>query len=205
MNAVLLASGGLDSTTLAYWMISQSIDFLPLFFDYGQHTASKELQCLRAVLPRAIAERIESVELKSVYQGSPSRMIQEPDLWREKVKDEDLFLPYRNSLLLIYGAAYAETRGISSLYSGFIDSNRAIGSDSTTEFLKEMAKHFSAYGAVSLHTPFSGMTKAAVAKIGISLKAPIAETYSCLASAEVACGACPNCVDRRLAFEALGL
>jgi 7-cyano-7-deazaguanine synthase len=48
------------------------------------------------------------------------------------------------------------------------------------------------------------MSKIDVAKIGLSLKVPIDETFSCQAASKVPCGACPNCVDRLNALKALG-
>jgi 7-cyano-7-deazaguanine synthase len=51
-------------------------------------------------------------------------------------------------------------------------------------------------GSVRIEMPFRLMSKLEVAKLGIALKAPIAHTFSCQVSADVPCGACPNCVDR---------
>lgn len=199
-QAVLLASGGLDSTTLAYWLLHSGVSIVPVFVDYGQHSAATEYESLMAVLPTELHKDVQKVVTLGLYNGCDSRMLNEPDLWRDKVKDDDLYVPYRNQLLLTIGAAVAESRGLKQVYSAFIDSNVALGADCTTEFLTQTSNLTSRYGGVELMFPFMGLSKREVAKIGAELGAPIANTYSCLARSRVACGVCPNCVDRNRAL-----
>ena len=52
-TAILLCSGGLDSTTLAYWMRERDVEVVPIFFDYGQHCVETEWETLKCVLPGA--------------------------------------------------------------------------------------------------------------------------------------------------------
>ena len=54
----------------------------------------------------------------------------------------------------------------------------------------------SEYGSVKIKMPFRDMSKYEVARLGIELQAPIGKTFSCQASPDIPCGACPNCVDR---------
>jgi 7-cyano-7-deazaguanine synthase in queuosine biosynthesis len=58
IKAVLMASGGLDSTVLAFWLIRRNINFVPLFVDYGQHSRKTEFQTLKKVLPADFAKQI---------------------------------------------------------------------------------------------------------------------------------------------------
>jgi len=203
VDSVLLASGGLDSTTLSYWLRARNIDFTPLFIDYGQHCAKTELSTLRQVLPPGYASRLEVVTVADVYRGCKSRLIDEADLWKDMVTHEDLYLPYRNLLLLTVGAAFAQARGCSVVYSAFINSNHAQEIDCTAEFFNRLAVLLTDYGTVQIKMPFRDLSKYEVAKIGISSGAPIGRTFSCQASSEVPCGACPNCVDRLEALQLL--
>src|SRR5688572_24068173 len=100
INSVLLASGGMDSTTLAYWLQSRQIGFVPVFINYGQHCADTELKTLLQVLPEGYAAQAEVLNVSDVYRGCKSRLIDEPNLWRDEIQAEDLYLPYRNLLLL---------------------------------------------------------------------------------------------------------
>jgi 7-cyano-7-deazaguanine synthase len=202
-KAVLLCSGGLDSTTLAYWLQAQNISFVPLFIDYGQHCALKEYQTLNQVLPMNVLSQVEKLDLSSIYRGCSSRLISEANLWKEKVVAEDLYLPYRNLLLLSIGAAFAQSRGINAVYAAFINSNHVKEIDCSTAFFDQLENILQNYGSVKIELPFREMSKYDVAKMGIELKAPIAKTFSCQVSAKIPCGACPNCVERLTALAQL--
>ena len=201
-DAVLLASGGLDSTTLAYWLLEKGVSFIPLFLDYGQHCSATEYETVNDVLPASCGP-IHRLNIADVYRDSRSRLINEADLWQEDVAYTDLHLPYRNLLILSVGAAFAQSRGCKSLYAAFINSNHAIEIDCSAEFFDRLSSLLGAYGSVQIRMPFRAMSKYEVAVEGIRLQAPIARTFSCQVSSAVPCGACPNCVDRLTALQAL--
>lgn len=202
-SAMLLASGGLDSTTLAYWMLNKGISFIPLFVNYGQHCADTELETLKGVLPFAVRDRVDIVNVSDVYTGSMSRMIVSPDLWQDHVRADDLYLPYRNTLLLTIAAAVAQKRGCRAVYAAFINSNHAKEIDCSAAFFAQLGNLLAEYGSVRLEMPFRDLPKTEVARIGISLGAPIGQTFSCQVATSVPCGACPNCVDRLEALSQL--
>lgn len=195
-TGVLLASGGLDSTTLAYWLISQDIHIIPLFINYGQHCAQTELETLKQLAPANIKNDIRVVNVSDIYRNSQSKFIKPADLWSEVITADDLYIPYRNILILTIAASYAQTLGINTIYSAFINSNHAKEIDCSKEFFRRMGEILGDYGSVKIEMPFLNLSKFEVAKIGISLKAPIGGTFSCQASPVIPCGACPNCVDR---------
>lgn len=200
--AVLLASGGLDSTVLAYWLASSGIRFRCLFLDYGQHCASTELAALREILPSEFDGGIHIANIETLLTSSPSRLIREADLWQHAVTADDLSLPYRNLLFLSAGAAYAASIGAGALYSAFINSNHAREIDATKVFLDGVAGLLHSVGSVRIEMPFREMSKIDVALLGLALGAPVATSYSCQISATVHCGSCPNCVDRIAALSA---
>lgn len=202
-NGVLLASGGLDSTTMGYWLLKNNIDFIPLFINYGQHCAETEYETLQKVLPPSHVERIEYINIADVYKKSPSRFIQPANLWKDDIQADDLYIPYRNVLLLTVGASFARTIGLTNVYSAFINSNHAKEIDCSSEFFMKMEEFLSVYGSVKINMPFRYFSKYEVAKIGIELGARIGETFSCQASPQIPCGACPNCVDRLNALKQL--
>ena len=193
---ILLASGGMDSTTLAYHLKDQKLDFVPLFIHYGQHCADTELATLRKVLPEGKFRKIEIVDISSVYKYSSSRFIKPADLWSDDISANDLYIPYRNILLLTVGASFAHTLGGKKVYSAFINSNHAKEIDCSNDFFNSMDKMIEGYGTISIEMPFRYFTKYEVARLGVALKAPIGVTFSCQASPVIPCGACPNCVDR---------
>lgn len=202
-KGVILVSGGLDSTTLMYLFVKQDIDFVPLFVNYGQHCAKQELDTLKRVIPAQYVDIIEIIDVSAIYKYSQSRFIRPANLWKEEVKAEDLYIPYRNVLLLTIAASFAQTLGIDKVYSAFINSNHAKEIDCSSEFFNKLEGLLSEYGSVKIEMPFRDMTKYEVAKLGIELKAPIGRTFSCQASPDIPCGACPNCVDRLDALKKL--
>ncbi|WP_025663944.1 7-cyano-7-deazaguanine synthase [Aquimarina megaterium] len=202
-KVILLASGGLDSTTMAYWLLDKGIDFIPLFIRYGQHCVDTELATLKSVLPKTHVDKIEIIDISSVYKYSNSKFINEANLWEDNITADDLYIPYRNILILTLAASFAQSLKIKEVYSAFINSNHAKEIDCSKEFFSRMEMMLGEYGAIKIKMPFLEKTKFEVAQIGIKVKAPIGKTFSCQASSEVPCGACPNCVDRLEALNKL--
>jgi 7-cyano-7-deazaguanine synthase len=200
-SAVVLVSGGMDSTTLVYWLSANGVEVVPLFVNYGQHCATTEHTRVMQLLPPGILERLHVLDVSSIYGASQSRLIREADLWVEDVASEDLYLPYRNAMFLTLGAAFAQARGIHHLYAAFINSNHAVEIDCSAAFFDQLATMLKGFGSVELHIPFRDYTKTDVARLGIQVQAPVASTYSCQVSSAVPCGACPNCVERLNAFQ----
>ena len=195
-DGLLLASGGMDSTVLAYKLASENKNIIVLFIDYGQHCKDKEYQTLLEVLPKKYIDSIRVIKIGDVYRESNSRMIVEANLWEDNVVAEDMYLPYRNILFISLASAYAQSIGIKDVYTAFINSNHAKEIDCSMEFFTKLENLLYEYGSIRINMPFREMSKTEVAKLGIGLKAPIEMTYSCQVNAETPCGACPNCVDR---------
>lgn len=200
---VVMMSGGLDSTVLAYWLLARGQLVLPLFVNYGQHCASVELETLREVLPANLTASVSSINISDIFRSSSSRLIVEADLWKQQIAADEIMLPYRNSLLLTAAAAFASSRGLATVYAAFINSNHALEIDATAQFLESFGKLMSRLGRVRVELPFRDMSKREVAKIGLSLGVPIARTFSCQVNSRVHCGSCPNCVDRLAALQDL--
>jgi len=201
---VLLASGGLDSTTVAYQLIERGADVLPIFFDYGQHCVETEWDRVSEVLPSS-ARRPERVVISDVFRGSKSRLINAADLWAEDVRDDDLYVPYRTLLFYTAAAAKAQTYGITEAYSGFINSNHAKEIDCGAEFMNKLDALSEEIGPVRFISPFRYSSKTDVTREAIRLGVPIGRTFSCQAAKELPCGACPNCVERLTALREAGL
>jgi len=204
MNALLLCSGGLDSTTVGYWLVEKGISFQPLFFDYGQHCVEKEWETLQTVMPlSSLMSPVMRVDISNIYRSSKSRLIAEPDLWREHVDDEELYIPYRTLLFFSISACIAQTRGCDTVYSGFINSNHAKELDCAAAFLNGLDSLSRNIGPVRFELPFRDWSKADVVRRASELRAPIGKTFSCQLFSDVPCGACPNCVERITAIEAV--
>lgn len=202
-DGVLLASGGMDSTVLAYDLANQGKRVILLFLDYGQHCAKTELETLKRVLPPKYENSVRIVKIGDIYKESNSRMIVEANLWVDNVVADDLYLPYRNLLFLSIASAYAQSIGAKNVYSAFINSNHAKEIDCSMEFFNKLENLLHSYGSVKIHMPYREMSKREVARLGLKLGAPVAATYSCQVNSENPCGVCPNCVDKIDAINSL--
>lgn len=195
-KAIVLTSGGLDSTTVVYQLVSKNVQVYPLFFDYGQHCVKTEWARLNEVLPNELVMRPECVNISDIFKGSHSRLIKEANLWEEKVLDDDLYIPYRTMLFFAAAAARAQTLNILNVFTGFINSNHAKEIDCTSVFMNKLNNLTESIGPVKFHSPFRNSSKVDVVQAALKVGVPIGRTFSCQASSSYPCGACPNCVER---------
>lgn len=203
-NVLLMASGGLDSTTVAYQLHAEGTVVQPVFFDYGQHCVEMEWARVNEVLPRSML-RPERVVISDVFLGSRSRLIQEANLWQDAVADDDLYLPYRTLVFFALAAARAQTLELLEVYSGFINSNHAKEIDCSADFMNKLDSLSQGVGSVRFVSPFRYSSKGEVVRRAVELGVPIGRTYSCQAASSFPCGACPNCVERQKALIEAGL
>lgn len=204
-RAILLASGGLDSTTVAFWLHDRRVTAQPVFFDYGQHCAEKEWSTLNIVMSDLPFLQPVRIDISGVFAGSTSRLLKEPNLWTEQVIDSELYIPYRTMLFFTAAAAYAQTHAFDEVYSGFINSNHAKELDCTAEYLNGLDALAESVGPVRFRIPFRDNSKREVAAKAQALGVPIGLTFSCQVYSNTPCGACPNCVERLTALEEAGL
>ena len=85
-DGILLASGGLDSTVLAYELERRKKNIILLFIKYGQHCHEIELSSLKKLAPKRFLDNIVVINIGDIYKESNSRMIKEADLWNDKIK-----------------------------------------------------------------------------------------------------------------------
>ena len=200
-RAAVLASGGLDSTVLLWWLHHHSVAVAPIFVNYGHAAAEQELLTLRSVTPSGM-EVIE-VPVDGVYGDLDSPSLRARDLWSETVTDESLHLPGRNLFLLACGILTAERIGSAWLCAAFITSNVTPTGDRSLAFLEAVQTVGGTSSGVVIDYPFLHLSKAQVVRLGLELGAPIGKTFSCQVAARTPCGACANCVDRLHALEAV--
>ena len=199
---ILLASGGLDSTTLAYWLVDRGVSVVPVFFDYGQHCVEKEWATLQRVLPPNV-ELPRRINIADIFAGSSSRLIREADLWTETVSDSDLYLPYRTLLFFSVAVSIAQSVNLGEVYSAFINSNHAKELDCSAVFLNSIEALSENIGRVRIQLPFREMSKSDVVQFALQLGVPIGATFSCQVFSDIPCGACPNCVERITAIASM--
>lgn len=209
--AVVVFSGGQDSTTCLAWARSRFDEVHALTFDYGQRHRA-ELTAARRIAKR-VGVRHVVVNLHGFGQVSASA------LTRRNVKvraDGGLgglpstFTPGRNLVFLTVAASYAVSHGAADLvtgvcqtdYSGYPDCRR-----STIDAVEQAIKLGNGLDAFRIHTPLMDLTKAETVRLAVELGALplLAESHTCYQGARPACGTCPACVLRRRGFFEAGV
>ena len=206
MKAVVLFSGGLDSTVLASHLISKGAEVRLLSIDYGQRHA-KELAHGEALakhmnLPR---KSLLLPDLGDLLKGSSltDDSVELPEGHYAEESMKATVVPNRNMILLALAGGYALSSGFDTIAYAAHAGDHFIYPDCRPEFAEAMEKALGLadWNDLSLYRPFVDMTKADLVKLGKELKSPLGMTWSCYAGMDVHCGKCGTCVERKEAFE----
>lgn len=206
MKAVVLFSGGLDSTVLASHLMSTGTEVRLLSIDYGQRHA-KELAHGEALakhmnLPR---KSLLLPDLADLLKGS-SLTDDSVELPKGHYAEESMkatVVPNRNMILLALAGGYALSSGFDTIAYAAHAGDHFIYPDCRPEFAEAMEKALGLadWNDLSLYRPFVDMTKADLVRLGTELETPLDMTWSCYAGMDVHCGKCGTCVERKEAFE----
>jgi 7-cyano-7-deazaguanine synthase len=219
-EAVILLSGGLDSTTLLAIARAEGYALNALTFDYGQRH-KVELRAAAAVA-RAIGVRRHAVVPidAQVFAGSALTDAAVPvpkdrDLARPEESIPVTYVPARNTIFLAYALAWAEVLGAQHLFIGVNALDYSGYPDCRPEFIAafERLANLATKAAVEggqrlrIHTPLIQLTKAQIVARGLALGVDYAHTSTCYdPDAEGrACGHCDACQLRLAGFRANGI
>lgn len=214
-KAVVLLSGGLDSTTTLAIAKSQGYDCYALSFDYGQKQKS-ELESAKRVAQQfeATEHRVMKISL-SDFGGSAltDESIDVPD-FKESQDIPVTYVPARNTIFLSFAMAWAEVLdcqtifiGVNALdYSGYPDCRQEF--ITAFETMANLATKQAIEGQkISINTPLIDLNKAQIIQKGLSLGVDYSLTTTCYQADEKgrACGVCDACEYRKLGFKQAGV
>lgn len=213
-KAVVLLSGGLDSTTALYLAKNKGYDVYALSFDYGQ-SHGRELKAARDVAQEVgVAEHVVVETNMSAWGGSAltddEMEIPEGDNSTDEIPST--YVPARNMIFLSYAASYAEAVGAQNVFIGVSEVDYSGYVDCRQEFIDAMENAIN-QGTVcaveedkhiKVHAPFINMTKAEEIELGMELGVDYSLTWTCYRGGEIACGDCDSCVLRLKAFAEAG-
>lgn len=209
-RAVLLLSGGMDSTTLLWWMNAKGIpEIHTVAIDYGQrHKIELKASAHLSSIAGSHTHRVLQLDLAQI-SGSP---LTSPDLDVPAATDGQQIatvVPFRNTLFVTAAAAYAETQGISDLFISPVRDDYTAYRDCRREFYDALQAALSLGASqetdVRIHTPFVTWSKVDVVRAGLDLGVPYVETHTCYNGTRPACGVCDACAERLAAFVANGI
>ncbi|MDP4549264.1 7-cyano-7-deazaguanine synthase QueC [Alkalihalobacillus macyae] len=212
-KAVIVLSGGLDSTTCMGMAKEQGYELYPITFHYGQkHNREVEQAKKVAEYYDAPDHRIVNISFLNQIGGSA---LTDDSIDVPSDMDEDeipvTYVPARNMIFLSLASAYAEVIGAEAIYIGVSAVDYSGYPDCRPEFIQSMnetvnlATKAGATGSeLKIETPLIDMTKADTVNEGLRLNVPYELTTSCYNGEEEACGECDSCRLRLKGFEGAG-
>lgn len=212
-RAVVLLSGGLDSTTVAHLVHVTGQEIYALSFDYGQRHR-RELDAAVAVARSvsAVEHRIVRVDLGSL--GGSSLTGQGP-IPRESAPGTipTTWVPARNLIFLAIASGYAETVGAEAIYLGVSEVDYSGYPDCRGEFLDAYqraadlaSKQYVETGRrIPVIAPLLHLPKTGTVRLGLALGVDYGLTWSCYQGGVAPCGVCDSCRLRAAAFAEAGV
>lgn len=208
-KAVVITSGGLDSTVLCY-DAAQRFDELDLLsFDYGQRHR-KELQYAKKTA-EALGASWRKVDLRSVtslLSGSAltDQSVSVPEGNYAAPSMAQTVVPNRNMIMLSVAIGAAVAGGADAVVAGMHAGDHPVYPDCRPEFVRGMdslcrvANEGFVGSTFGVAAPFVDITKAEIVRLGEDLSVPFDQTWSCYVGGKVHCGRCGTCVERAEAF-----
>jgi 7-cyano-7-deazaguanine synthase len=216
--AVILLSGGIDSTTTLAIALAEGYDAYPLSFDYGQRHQI-ETQAARRVADSLGAKehRVATIDLR-VFGGSAlTDHIDIPKHRSEKEIGHGIpvtYVPARNTVFLAYALAWAEVISAADIFLGVNAIDYSGYPDCRPEFIEafETLANVGTKAGVEgrrfqIHTPLIKFSKAEIIRKAVDLGVDLSLTHSCYDPSPegLACGECDSCLLRLKGFREAGI
>ncbi len=220
MKALVLSSGGVDSTTALGLAVRKygRDNVIALSVFYGQKH-DKEIRASTAVADYYGVEHL-FLDLSVIFRDSNCSLLSHSteEIPEESYADQlakteggkpvSTYVPFRNGLFLSSAASIALSRDCGVIYYGAHadDSAGAAYPDCSPVFNRAMneAVWEGSGHQLRIEAPFVGITKAEVVRMGLEIGVPYELTWSCYEGGEAPCGRCATCLDRAAAFRANG-
>lgn len=218
LEAIVLLSGGLDSTTALAIAASQGFATYAMTFDYGQKNRYELMRANTIAETYGVIEhRIVQLELgtfggSSLTTTAPVERRPEAEIGRAI---PSTYVPARNTLFLSFALAWAEVLEVSDIFIGVNAIDTSGYPDCRPEFIRAFetlantaTKLATESGRrIKIHAPLQEMTKSDIIKVGVELGVDYSMTNTCYDPTldGLACGTCDACVLRQRGFYQAGL
>lgn len=216
MKAVILLSGGLDSSTVLYQAKVDGYNCYAISFDYQQRHR-RELDAARSIAQSAevVAHQVINFDLTqwggSALTDNALELPCDRSLAEMSESIPITYVPARNTIFLSFALAYAEAIAADRVYIGVNALDYSGYPDCRPDYIAAMQEVFRLGtkqgregNPIEIVTPLLHLKKTEIIKLGDQLGVPWTQTWSCYAGEEVACGVCDSCRLRLAAFAELG-
>ena len=215
-EAVVLLSGGLDSSTMLAMAIEQGFEVVAVTVDYGQRHR-REIESAKKIAEHFRAKEHILIKVDLGRSLTSSLTTESVNVPLSRSKEEigagipNTYVPSRNIIFLSIASSIAESRGAESV---FIAANAVDFSgypDCTPEFIQSFQKVLEVgtragreNRVIRIEAPLIRMSKADIVREAIRLKVPLEKTWSCYLGGTKACGKCDSCLLRLEGFKSAG-
>lgn len=213
-KAVVLLSGGLDSTTCMAVAKEAGRELYPISFNYHQRH-SIELEGAKEVAAFYRVKKHLIIETNMELIGGSAltdRAIAVPEGDVSRTSVPVTYVPARNLIFLSYAVGYAETIGARYVYIGVNSVDYSGYPDCRPEFIERFqaaadyaTEAASAGKRIEIVAPLQNLSKAEIVRLAARLAVPLELTHSCYNGGEKACGVCDSCKLRRQGFALAGI
>ena len=213
-KAVLLFSGGIDSTTALHWAKKNFSSVVPIIIDYSQRHFIETKMARKIVSSLDMEYQFIQLPLKNIVYSALIDEKRDIPESLEDSKDESgipfTYVPFRNGIFLSLAAAFAESRNIFHIVTGFNLIDTPDYPDTTEPFTKKMEDAINQGTSASItnkrfkiHTPLIHKTKKQIIEWGLEMGADYSFSISCYRGKEIPCLKCPACHIRINTFNQL--
>jgi 7-cyano-7-deazaguanine synthase len=218
-KAVVLSSGGIDSTTVMAMAKHEGFKIFSLSFFYGQRHAFELEAAQKVANAIGVTEHLViNIDLKQIGGSSLTDDMDVPKDRDEQEMSREIpatYVPARNTIFLSFALAWAEVLKSSDIFIGVNAIDYSGYPDCRPEYIdafEKMANLATKAGVegttkIKIRTPLIRLTKAKIIQKGIELGVDYALTHSCYAPSPqgLACGKCDSCFLRRKGFKEAGV
>ncbi len=202
-DSIIIVSGGMDSVTL----LCEYKDRIAVgvSFDYGSNHNAREIPFARQHCEILGIEHIV-IDLAFMPQYFKSSLLDGAGAIPEGHYADDnmksTVVPFRNGIMLSIAAGIAESRGLKYVMMANHGGDHTIYPDCRQEFVNAMSEATKAgtFPGIEILAPYTGITKADIARRGKALGIDYSKTWSCYKGGEYHCGKCGTCVERKEAM-----
>ena len=210
MKAVVLLSGGLDSTTCLGIAKDEGYTCYPLTFEYGQRH-SKEIACAKKIVSYYdLNDKYKIISLDFFKLFANNSLINKeimPNTSGLSKGIPNTYVPARNLIFLSIAAGYAKNINADTLFLGVSAVDYSGYPDCRKEFIASFMQtvQLALPTKLTIKAPLVDLSKSQTISLGLKLKVPYHLTTSCYFGAKKACGKCDSCILRLKGFKDLGL
>ncbi|WP_457596433.1 7-cyano-7-deazaguanine synthase QueC [Hydrogenimonas sp.] len=211
-KAVVILSGGMDSTTAAYIAKSRGYEIVAVHFDYRQRTESRERRAFEAICERLGVAGKYLIDLPFFARIGASALtdssIEVPTGGLEPGVPVT-YVPFRNGIFLSIAAAVAEKEGAEAIFIGVVEEDSSGYPDCREDFIAAMERAIDQgtkeSTRIAIETPLVHLKKEDIVATAVEYGVPLELTWSCYQEEEAACGVCDSCRLRLKGFEKAGV